>query len=97
MQEESSRNLLLPGLIQTGDWEKCMYLSNVVFLNACTVMVSVSQSLFAVHLGMGTCGTSVLTAVMSPLSNVGELISLGLWYTMYPESFGGGAFLVNVS
>jgi len=70
-----------------------MYLSNVVFLNACTVMVSVSQSLFAVYLGMGTCGTSVLTAVMSPLSNVGELISLGLMVHNVSWEFWWGSVL----
>ena len=43
--------------------------SNTMFLKHCTVKVSVSQSLFAVYLGMGT---------------VGELVILGLWYTMYP-------------
>ena len=74
-----------------------MIKSNVVFLNHCTVLVSDSQSIFAVYLGMGTCVTSVLTAVMSSLSTVGELVNLALWYTMYPGSFGGGAFLVNVS
>ena len=58
--------------------------SNVVFLNPCTVMVRDSQSLFAVYFGMGTCGTSALTDVMSPLSTVGELVNLALWYTMYP-------------
>jgi len=36
--------------------------SSVVFLNPCTVMVSDSQSLFAVYLGMGTCDTPALTA-----------------------------------
>jgi len=52
--------------------------SSVVLLNPYTVMVSVSQSLFSVYLGMVTCGTSDLIAVMSPLPTVGELISLGL-------------------
>jgi len=33
-------------------------------------------------------GTSALTAVMSPLSAVGELIILGLSYTKYPGRFG---------
>lgn len=71
--------------------------SSVVFLNPCTVIVSDSQSLFVVYLGIGTCGTSALTAVMSPLSTVEELICLALRYRMYPGSFGGGAFLVSVS
>jgi len=71
--------------------------SSVVFLNPYTVMFSDSLSLFAVYLRMETCGTSALTAVMSPLSTVEELVNLVLWYTMYPGSFGGGAFLVNVS
>ena len=51
----------------------------------------------SLYLGMGTCGTSALTAVMSPLSTVGELDNLALWYAMYAGSFGGGAFLVSVS
>ena len=73
-------------------WRRETYVlikSSVVFLNPCTVMVSDSQSLFAVYLGMGTCGTSALTALMSPLSTVGELISLALWYIMHSGSFGG--------
>ena len=71
--------------------------SNAVLLNTCTVTVSVSLSLFAVYLGMGTCGTSALTTVLSHQSTVGELIILGLWCTLYPGSLGGGRFLVSVS
>jgi len=62
----------------------------VVYLNHYTVMVSICQSLFAVYLGIGTYSTSVQTAVR-------ELTILGLWYTMYPGSFGGGTFLVSIS
>ena len=58
-----------------------------MFLNPYTVMVRVSKSLFAVYLGVGTCGTSALTAAVSPLSTIGEFIILGLLYTMYPGSF----------
>ena len=35
----------------------------------------------------------LLTAVISPLSTVRELVNLGLWYTLYPGSFGGGGVL----
>ena len=68
--------------------------SSVVFLNLCTLMVKVSQSLFVVYLGVGAWGKPALTAVMSPLSTVDEFIIVGLRYTMSPERFGGGTFLV---
>jgi len=38
---------------------------------------------------------SVMTAMMSPLSTVGKLIFLGLWYIMYPGSFGGANVLAE--
>ena len=40
-------------------------------------------------------GTSALTVVISPLSTVGELVNLTLWYTMYPERFGGGGGILG--
>ena len=100
LMSPARRKFLEPvvGRSKSNRWREETYVlikSNVVLLNPCTVVISVSQSLFALYLGMRRCGTSALSAVMSPLSTVGELINLGLWYTMYPRSFGGGAFLVS--
>ena len=60
-----------------------------MLLNHCTINVSVSQSSFAMYLGMETGGTSALTVVMSPLSTVEEVIILSLWYTLHSGSLGG--------
>jgi len=54
----------------------------VVLLKPCKVIVRVSQSVFVVNIGVGSCGMSALTAVMSPVSTVGVLILRGLWYMM---------------
>ena len=49
--------------------------------------------IFCCGVDVETWDTSGLTAVTSHLSNVGELIFLGLWYTLRPGSFGGGHVL----
>ena len=71
--------------------------SSVMFLNRRTVMVRVSQTLCAEYLGVKTCNTPAVIAVVGPLSTVDVLIFLGFGYTVYPGSFGGGSFLMSVS
>jgi len=39
--------------------------------------------------------SSDMTAAISPMSPEGDLVILGLWYTVYPGKFGGGMFFVS--